>query len=148
MRLEVANREIGISKTGEEVTLYYKTANLDDLNLLTQPVRGWIIQDILGHPNQAPSLAEFHYMNPEKAQSTIQEHLDVLIENGLVRRLERDQAPRNEPSVFYTITDHCRTVLEKHNIYIDDLEEMKDAYQRVEKPEKILRYEQVERPTG
>jgi len=45
------------------------------LNVVTQETRFSLLQDILGHPSELPTLKELDYVNPSKSQTTIRQHL-------------------------------------------------------------------------
>lgn len=44
------------------------------LNTVTQETRFSLIQDILGHPEQLPTLKELDCVNPSMSQTTIRQH--------------------------------------------------------------------------
>ena len=64
------------------------TSDLDTvrgrLNVVTQETRFSLIQDILGHPSGLPTLKELDYVNPSRSQTTIRQHLQRLVEAGIV----------------------------------------------------------------
>jgi len=83
------------------------------LNTVTQETRFVLIQNILSHPRQLPSLKELSYANLSKSQSTIHEHLEILIEDGIVeeRVLSDDRRQRDLPWRFYGLTEEGRALL-------------------------------------
>jgi DNA-binding HxlR family transcriptional regulator len=118
---------------------------------VTQRTRGRIIQDILGHPYKSPSFDEIDFMNPGLSSATLREHLNKLIEYGLVRKVEapEDERTRDFPFVFYTLSDTGRDFLETHNLYVDEEEEIEREYAEVDKPEHILnKQNDAPRPTA
>ena len=62
------------------------------LNVVTQETRFSLIQDILGHPAQLPTLKELDYVNPGKSQTTIRQHLQELVNEGI---LEKASLPKD-----------------------------------------------------
>lgn len=123
---------------------------LEVLRYVTQDTRLNLLQDIIGHPQGSPSPKELDYTNPEVTQSTISEHLSGLTERGVIRRVEvPPDSPfrsRELPDVFYTLTEDGRELLDKYDILVDEEEEIKRDYANLEKPEDIIRAEEVPRP--
>lgn len=117
------------------------------LHVVTQKRRFNLIADILGHPHGSPSLSEFDYMNPSVERSTIQDHLQRLIDVNVVETVEIPVGERSRdlPHVFYTLTESGRKLLDEHGL-LDVEEPWKDLYARVEKTEKIQTYEDAPRP--
>jgi len=117
------------------------------LNVVTQETRFVLIQNILSHPQQLPTLKELDYVNPSKSKSTIREHLEVLIENGIVaeRTLPKDERKRDLPWRFYSLTDLGRDLFEEMNLLgaEDTLQEM---YEMLETTDEIEKYAQAPRP--
>lgn len=122
---------------------------IEALHTLTQETRANLIQDIIGHPSEMPSLKELAYMNPSvKNEATIRDHLGRLMEAGIVEQVQlpSEKRSRDSPYTFYRLTEEGRNLLEKHSIIVPDEEQIKQEYQEVEKPEDIKRYEEAERP--
>lgn len=117
------------------------------LNVVTQETRFSIIQDILGHPSQLPTLKELAYVNPSKSQTTIRQHLERLIEADIVEAivLPRDQRRNDLPYTFYGISDDGRRFLEAHKLLRAE-DTLRAVYEQVEKPDEIIRYESAPRP--
>lgn len=84
------------------------------LNLVTQETRFEIIQNIVGHPAQLPTLKELDYFMPGVSKSTIRNHLERLVERGVVEQVElsKDERSRDLPHVFYGLTEIGREILE------------------------------------
>ena len=118
------------------------------LNAIVQGTRANIVQDILGHPDGAPSLAEINYYNPDKSKSTLRNHLEVLIDVGAVARvkLPEEDRTRDNPSTFYALTEEGWRTLNRHAILLDELEEIRDDHAKVEKSERVEQFEQAPRP--
>jgi DNA-binding HxlR family transcriptional regulator len=58
------------------------------LNVVTQDTRFSLVQDILGHPSGLPTLKELDYVNPSRSQTTIRQHLQHLVDAGIVEKVE------------------------------------------------------------
>lgn len=115
------------------------------LHEMTQETRFTLVQNIMMHPSQMPSIKELVYVNPDKSRSTIREHLDKLIEQGVVKELEAEDAKRNHPKKFFTLTKQGRDILEEFNLL--SLEKtLQYVYDNMEKTEEIKRYEKAPRP--
>ncbi|WP_394742228.1 helix-turn-helix domain-containing protein [Natronococcus roseus] len=84
------------------------------LNLVTQETRFEIIQNIVGHPAQLPTLKELDYFMPGVSKSTIRNHLERLVKRGVVEQVElpKDDRTRDLPHVFYGLTEEGREILE------------------------------------
>lgn len=117
------------------------------LNAVTQETRFSLIQDILGHPAQLPTLKELDYVNPSKSQTTIRQHLEELVDKGLIEgvTLPKDQRKNDLPYKFYGISEDGREFLEEHGL-IRGEETLTEIYNTVEKTETIERYETAPRP--
>lgn len=117
------------------------------LNVVTQETRFVLLQNILGHPQQLPSLKELSYVNPSKSDGTIYEHLRTLIDAGIVvsHELPSNERSRDLPYKFYGLTDGGRDFLEDHGL-LRAAATLEEAYEAVEKPERIERYETAPRP--
>lgn len=85
------------------------------LNLITQPTRFEILQNIFGHPEQLPSLKELNYFMPDTSKSTIRNHLDRLIDSGMVAKvpLPEEERTRDNPKKFYGLTEECYNLLKE-----------------------------------
>lgn len=119
----------------------------DVLHELTKEPRPQLIFDILGHPQQLPSMREFEYYNPSLKRNTIQYHLNQLVELGIVekRKLPTGERKRDLPSTFYTLTDRGRAFLEQHNL-LDEKPAWKAIHEHVEKTPEIKKIESMPRP--
>lgn len=121
---------------GEERELY---------NFITQKTRYLILQYILAHPENLPTLRELSHVIP-RGQSTIREHLDALIEEGLVDEYELDKRPeRDLPKTFFGLTEHGIDALGDVGM-LQAMPALQVMYERVEKPPLIERYETAPRP--
>lgn len=127
--------------------------NPDDrsqIRLVTEETRGNLIQDMLGHPRVSPSFDELNYMNPSKSRSTIRDHLNRLIEAGVVSKLLLPETDRqnDRPYTFYILSAKGLELLVNHNLFIDELDSIREDYESVEKPGFIKKCEYASRPAS
>ncbi|WP_433633937.1 helix-turn-helix domain-containing protein [Halomicrococcus sp. NG-SE-24] len=117
------------------------------LNTVTQETRFALIQDILGHPAQLPTLKELDYVNPSKSQTTIRQHLQQLIDVGIVEEvvLPKDRRQNDLPYKFYGLSEDGHAFLDDHGLLRAE-ETLQDIYARVEKTDTIERYQAAPRP--
>ena len=117
------------------------------LNVVTQETRFSLLQDIIGHPSQLPTLKELDYVNPSKSQTTIRQHLQQLVDVGIVEEitLPKDRRRNDLPYKFYGISEDGRAFLDEHGLLRAE-ETLQAVYERVEKTEQIERYEAAPRP--
>lgn len=118
------------------------------LRLITQPTRAALISDILGHPEELPSVREFDHLNPDVKRSNIEYHLQKLIQAGLVEKvtLTKGERKRDLPSTFYGLTDDGYDFLERHGL-LEEQPVWKAVNRSVEKPPEIQEAEGMERPS-
>jgi DNA-binding transcriptional ArsR family regulator len=117
------------------------------LNVVTQETRFSLLQDILGHPAELPTLKELDYVNPSKSQTTIRQHLQQLVDAGIVEEvlLPEDRRQNNLPYEFYGISKGGRQLLGEHKL-LRAQDTLREIYDRVEKTDDINRYETAPRP--
>lgn len=117
------------------------------LHEVTQETRFNIIQTILMHPKQLPSLKEVAYMHPDRSQATLREHLEKLREISIVAKLElsEERQSRDSPKVFYGLTGEGREILEEFGL-LDIEETLQYMYDNMKKPKNIQEYEEAARP--
>ncbi len=117
------------------------------LNVVTQETRFVLIQNILSHPSQLPTLKELDYVNPSKSKSTIREHLEVLIEHDIVeeRTLPKEERKRDLPWRFYGLTDIGRDLFEEMGL-LGAEGTLQDMYEMLETTDEIEKYAQAPRP--
>jgi DNA-binding transcriptional ArsR family regulator len=117
------------------------------LNVVTQETRFALLQDILGHPSELPTLKELDYVNPSKSQTTIRQHLQQLVDAGIVEEvlLPEDRRQNDLPYKFYGISESGRQFLAEHKL-LRAQETLREIYDRVEKTDDIKRYETAPRP--
>ncbi len=106
-----------------------------------------LIQNILSHLKQLPSLKELSYINPNKSQSTIRKHLEILIEEGIVeeRVLPDDRRQRDLPWRFYGLTEEGRALLSETGLLRAEAT-LQDMCTRLEATSEIDKYAQAPRP--
>lgn len=116
------------------------------LRLISQPTRAALLSDILGHPQEMPSVREFDYLNPDVKRSNIEYHLGKLIDAELVEKhtLPTGDRKRDLPSTFYGLTEYGRSILDEHGL-LDEQPVWKAVNQRVEKPSEIREAEEMPR---
>ncbi|UHQ99294.1 transcriptional regulator (plasmid) [Natrinema zhouii] len=117
------------------------------LNVVTQLTRFSLLQDILGHPSELPTLKELDYVNPSKSQTTIRQHLQQLVDAGIVEEvlLPKDRRQNDLPYKFYGISDDGRQFLKEHKL-LRAQDTLRNIYDQVEKTNEIKRYETALRP--
>jgi DNA-binding transcriptional ArsR family regulator len=117
------------------------------LNVVTQETRFALLQDILGHPSELPTLKELDYVNPSKSQTTIRQHLKQLVDAGIVEEvlLPEDRRQNDLPYKFYGIGEGGRQFLAEHKL-LRAQDTLQEIYDRVEKTDEIKRYEMAPRP--
>ena len=122
---------------------------LEQLRTVTQETRGNLIQDILGHPKMSPSFDELNYMNPSKSRSTVRGHLEKLINDGIVKKLilTEDERQRDDPYIFFTLTEEGWELLKEHSLFVDEIDEIRSQYEAVNKTEFIQSCEEAPRPS-
>ncbi|MCG1004752.1 MULTISPECIES: helix-turn-helix domain-containing protein [Halobacterium] len=117
------------------------------LNVVTQETRFALLQDILGHPSELPTLKELDYVNPSKSRTTIRQHLQQLVDAGVIEEvlLPEDRRKNDRPYKFFGISESGRQFLEEHKL-LRPQDTLREIYDRVEKTEDIKRYETAPRP--
>lgn len=120
----------------------------NQLETVTQETRRTILECIVAHPENAPSLAEVNYYVRNKSKSTVRNHLDRLIEDEVVAKIKlpEDERTRDDPSVFYVLTRDGWRVLNQHAIIVDHADELGNEYANLEKFDRVRRFEDAPRP--
>ena len=116
-------------------------------DVVTQETRFSLVQDILGHPSGLPTLKELDYVNSSKSQTTIRQHLQRLVDVGIVEEvvLPEDRRRNDLPYKFYGISESGRQFLDEHKLLRAE-DTLREIYDRVEKTDDIERYETALRP--
>lgn len=93
------------------------------------------------------TLKELDYVDPSRSRSTIRQHLQHLVEVGIVEQVELPENRRQNdlPDTFYRISEVGRRFLGDHNLLRAE-ETLREVYDWVEKPPEIERYESASRP--
>lgn len=99
------------------------------------------------HPEQFPSIKELELLQPDRSRSTIREHLNRLIDEGIVAEesLEKDRVTRSNPRKFFRLTEAGREQLDTLNL-LDLEEELQYLYRQTDKPDELVQYEDIPRP--
>ena len=120
------------------------------VHFVTQQTRFALINNILQHPDQLPSMYELEKLNPSVSGATVYKHIQKLIDAGIVKEiaLDDDQRRQGYPWKFYGLTDEGREFLEEHNLLAAE-ETLQQIYDTIsDKPEKMVKYENAPRPDG
>lgn len=117
------------------------------LNVVTQETRFALLQDILGHPSELPTLKELDYVNPSKSQTTIRQHLEQLVDADILKQVTLPKGRRQNdlPYKFYGISKSGWQFLKEHKL-LRAQDTLREIYDRVEKTDNIIRYETAPRP--
>jgi len=117
------------------------------LTVVTQETRFALLQDILGHPSELATLKELDYVNPSKSRTTIRQHLQQLVDAGIVEEvlLPEDRRQNDLPYKFYGISESGRQFLDDHKL-LRAQDTLREIYDNVEKTDDIKRYETALRP--
>ncbi|PSP68474.1 transcriptional regulator [Halobacteriales archaeon QS_1_69_70] len=117
------------------------------LTVVTQETRFALLQDILGHPSGLVTLKELDYVNPSKSRTTIRQHLQQLVDVGIVEEvlLPEDRRQNDLPYKFYGLSESGRQFLDEHKL-LRAQDTLREIYDNVEKPDEIKRYETALRP--
>jgi DNA-binding MarR family transcriptional regulator len=126
------------------------TAPRELIHFVTQQTRFALINNILRHPEQLPSMYELEELNPSVSEATVYKHIQKLIDTGIVKEVALDDGQRRQgyPWKFYGLTEKGREFLEAHNLLAAE-----DTLQRIyetiaDKPDKMVKYENAPRPGG
>ena len=118
------------------------------IHFVTQRTRFALINNILQHPEQLPSMYELEELNPSVSDATVYKHIQKLIDAGIVKEaaLNDDQRRQGYPWKFYGLTEDGRAFLEAHNLLAAE-ETLQQIYETIsDKSEKMVKYENAPRP--
>jgi hypothetical protein len=117
------------------------------MELLGQSTRHSIVQSVLGHPEHLASASEIDYFVKDKAKKTVDEQIDVLVDEGFLAIYEYppNKSTRGFPWIFYGFTPSAVGVLGDFN-YLKGVPLARAVHQKTVKPEKIKRHEEAPRP--
>ena len=119
------------------------------VHFVTQQTRFSLINNILQHPDQLPSMYELEELNPSVSDATVYKHIQKLIDAGIVKEvaLDADERRQGYPWKFYGLTTEAREFLDDHNLLAAE-ETLQQIYETItDKPEKMVKYENAPRPT-
>jgi len=124
------------------------TAPRELIHFVTQQTRFALINNILQHPEQLPSMYELEELNPSVSDATVYKHIQKLIGEGIVKEvaLDDDQRRQGYPWKFYGLTEEGREFLNDHNLLAAE-ETLQQIYDTIgDKSEKMVKYENAPRP--
>lgn len=118
------------------------------VHFVTQQTRFALINNILQHPDQLPSMYELEELNPSVSDATVYKHIQKLIDAGIVKEvaLDDDQRRQGYPWKFYDLTEDGREFLDEHNLLAGEktLQQIHETISN--KPAKMIKYENAPRP--
>ncbi|MFD1600520.1 PadR family transcriptional regulator [Halobellus rarus] len=118
------------------------------IHFVTQQTRFALINNILQHPEQLPSMYELEELNPSVSDATVYKHIQKLIDAGIVKEVALDDNQRQQgyPWKFYGLSEEGREFLAEHNLLAAE-ETLQQIYDTIaDKPEKMVKYENAPRP--
>jgi predicted transcriptional regulator len=118
------------------------------VHFVTRQTRFALVNNILQHPDQFPSMYELEELNPNVSEATVYKHIQKLIDAGIVTEvaLDDDQRRQGYPWKFYGLTEAGREFLEDHSLLAAE-ETLQQIYETIsDKPEKMVKYENAPRP--
>ena len=118
------------------------------IHFVTQQTRFTLLNNILQHPEQLPSMYELGQLNPSISDATVCKHIQKLIDAGIVEEaaLPGDERRQGYPWKFYGVSDAGREFLDGHNL-LEVEETLQRIYETISnKPEKMIKYENAPRP--
>ncbi|WP_433631163.1 PadR family transcriptional regulator [Halomicrococcus sp. NG-SE-24] len=125
-----------------------ETKTRELVHFVTQQTRFALINNILQHPKQLPSMYELEQLNPSVSDATVYKHIQKLIDAGIVMEvaLSTDDRRQGYPWKFYGLTDDGRDFLGEHNLLAAE-ETLQRIYDTIsDKPDKMIKYENAPRP--
>jgi DNA-binding MarR family transcriptional regulator len=121
---------------------------LELVYFVTQQTEFTLINNILQHPDQLPSMYELEELNPSVSDASVYKHIQKLIGAGIVKEVDLgdDECRQDYPRKFYGLTEEGREFLDVHNLIAAE-ETLQQIYETIsDKPEKMIKYENVPRP--
>jgi DNA-binding MarR family transcriptional regulator len=118
------------------------------VHFVTQQTRFTLLNNILQHPDQLPSMYELEQLNPSISDATVYKHIQSLIDAGIIEEaaLPDDERRQGYPWKFYRVSDEGREFLDEHNL-LEAEETLQRIYETIsDKPEKMIKYENAPRP--
>jgi DNA-binding transcriptional ArsR family regulator len=122
------------------------TQRISHIRLVTQDTRAKMLCLIRGHPKELPSLVELNRLLDEH-KSTLYEHMELLIDAGLVSRYISDTKDdgSKSPYVFYGLTPMGYELQQSTNVF-PDVETLKAEYKSLSDGVDIAGYADLDRP--
>jgi len=124
------------------------TAPLQLIDFVTQQTRFALVNNILQHSNQLPSMYELEELDPGMSDATVYKHIQKLIDTDIVKEVTLDNGQRRQgyPWKFYGLKEEGREFLEDHNLLAAE-ETLQQIYKTIsDKPDKMIKYENAPRP--
>lgn len=139
--------ERGSERSSGEMLVKDLDTRREMLDIATQKTRFTLLQGIVSHPVELPSLRELELLNPSLGRTTIHEHLGKLIDAGVIEQVENKETMNNPnvPSKFYGLTKEGQNVLEGTGLF-DAATTLKHYYNKIQKTDEHNRYESAPRP--
>ena len=133
-----------------DLTTAKGTKSRELVHFVTQQTRFALINNILQHPEQLPSMYELEELNPSVSDATVYKHIQKLIEADIVKEvaLDDDQRRQGYPWKFYGLSEEGQEFLKEHNLLAAE-ETLQQIYETIsDKTEKMVKYENAPRPEG
>ncbi|QUJ74005.1 hypothetical protein [Haloarcula marismortui] len=118
---------------------------IDVLHTITQETRYDLLQIIIGHPKGSPSLSELTYMADVTNESTVYQHLQRLMEIGVVEKITVENQEKGYPRKFYHVPKEVLESLQDRGLF-EDVVALRKIYDSVRKNEEIREAEEAPRP--
>jgi len=118
---------------------------LEEFRTLLDRTRLIIVQQTLAHDTGVLCRAELAARNPDVNRSTLQYHLDTLVESGILTKETPPEIKRDLPSVFYAVSERGIDLLKQLNLY-DEIAVWNDVYSQVSTPDELQEIEAMDRP--
>lgn len=118
---------------------------LAGLRTVLDRTRCIIVQQILAHESGVLCRAELEARNPDINRSTLQYHVNTLVEQDILRKLDAPVSQRDLPTVFYAVSERGIRLLKRVNLY-DEIAIWNQVYAQVSPPERLAKIEDMERP--
>jgi len=118
---------------------------LEEFRILLDRTRLIIVQQTLAHDTGVLCRAELAARNPDVNESTLQYHLDTLVEKGILTKETPPETKRDLPSVFYAVSERGIDLLKQLNLY-DEIAVWNNVYSQVSTPDELHEIEAMDRP--
>jgi len=76
------------------------------VHFVTQQTRFALINNILQHPEQLPSMYELEELNPSVSEATVYKHIQKLIDAGIVKEVALDDDQRRQGISLEVLRPH------------------------------------------